>query len=268
MYTVPTSNLIAIAFVLLFSFAFPIGLLIFWRKRSKANLSAFFIGCGTFFLFAMVLEQLLHVAVLTAAGTGLTQNIWLYALYGGLAAGVFEETGRLVAMKFWMKNTLNRENAVMYGIGHGGIECMLVVGLAYVSNLVMALMIRTGGLETLTGMLGASADQASAVEALQTAAQQLCTSPAWQFYMAGVERILAVLLHIGLSYLVYRAVKEAKWFYYAAAIGIHFLVDAGTVVLGQYVPMIVLEMLLLVVVGLFMFWVISSWNKEERTVRV
>ena len=39
-----------------------------------------------------------------------------------VAAGVFEETGRLLAMKFCMKKDLDKKNAIMYGIGHGGIR--------------------------------------------------------------------------------------------------------------------------------------------------
>lgn len=257
MYTVPASNLVAIVCILIFSFVLPIGLFIFWKIRTKANWSAFFIGCGTFVLFALILEQLLHTTVLTIAGDGLRNNLWLYALYGGLAAGLFEETGRFVAMKFWMKRTLSRENAVMYGIGHGGIECMLVVGMTYISNLVMALMINSGGLQALTGMM----DEATA-QTFQTAVEQLCTLPAWQFYMAGVERISAVLLHIGMSYLVYRAVRESRIRYYAAAVGVHFAVDAGTVVLTQYVSAIGVEIVLLAVVIVFIAWVMRQYRNE------
>ena len=262
MYTVPTANIVAIGCMMVFSFVLPIGLLIFWRRQTKANWSAFFIGCGTFFLFAMVLEQLLHAAVLAITGTALTQKIWLYALYGGLAAGVFEETGRFLAMKFCMKNTLHRENAVMYGIGHGGIECMLLLGLSYISNFVMVLMIRSGGLETMLNTLNALPDQEEAAAALQTAVEQLCTLPAWQFYMAGVERISAVMLHIGLSYLVYRAVREKKILYYVLAIVIHFLVDAGTIVLMQYVPVIAMEIGLLAAVGIFMVLIARQYRSE------
>ena len=262
MYTVPTANIVAIGCMMVFSFVWPIGLLIFWRRQTKANWSAFFIGCATFFLFAMVLEQLLHAAVLAITGTALTQKIWLYALYGGLAAGVFEETGRFLAMKFCMKRTLHRENAVMYGIGHGGIECMLLLGLSYISNFVMVLMIRSGGLETMLNTLNALLDQEEAAAALQTAVEQLCTLSAWQFYMAGVERISAVMLHIGLSYLVYWAVKEQKLLYYVLAIVIHFLVDAGTIVLMRYVPVIAMEIGLLAAVGIFMVLIARQYRSE------
>ena len=259
MYTVPTSSLIAIVCILILTFVLPIGSLIFWKIRTKANWSAFFIGCGTFVLFALILEQLLHIAVLTIAGDGLRKNIWLYAVYGGLAAGLFEETGRFVAMKFWMKRTLSRENAVMYGIGHGGIECMLVVGMTYISNLAMALMINSGGLQAITGMM----DEATA-QAFQAAVEQLCTLPVWQFYMAGVERISAVFFHIGMSYLVYRAVRESRIRYYAAAVAVHFAVDAGMVVLAQYASVIVMEIILLASAVAVIVWVMRQYRNEQE----
>ena len=56
--------------------------------------------------------------------------IKLYALYGGLAAGLFEETGRLLAFRFILKPHTARITALSYGIGHGGIEAFWVMGLS------------------------------------------------------------------------------------------------------------------------------------------
>ena len=39
-------------------------------------------------------------------------------------------------MKFWMKKWLDFPNALMYGIGHGGVEAILLGGLSGISNLV------------------------------------------------------------------------------------------------------------------------------------
>jgi len=39
-------------------------------------------------------------------------------------AGVFEECGRHIVLKYLLKKDRTRENAVLYGIGHGGIEGM------------------------------------------------------------------------------------------------------------------------------------------------
>ena len=74
----------------------------------------------------------------------LSENLWLYALYGGLAAGLFEETGRYLTMRFLMKGKWTRENALMYGAGHGGLEAVLILGMASVNNLLYSVMINTG----------------------------------------------------------------------------------------------------------------------------
>ena len=116
--TVSGASLGGMIFSLILSIVLPIVLFILVKIKLKANLTSFVIGCATFIIFALMLEPILHSVVLTATGTLLTDNIILYGLYGGLAAALFEETGRLVAMKFFMKDSLNKPNALMYGIGH------------------------------------------------------------------------------------------------------------------------------------------------------
>ena len=64
-------------------------------------------------------------------------NIWLYALYGGLMAGLFEETGRYLAFSFALKKYRAKNvNALMYGAGHGGFEAIVIVGLTMINNIV------------------------------------------------------------------------------------------------------------------------------------
>ena len=43
----------------------------------------------------------------------------------------------------------------------------------------------------------------------------------WQVYLLGVERILALVMQIGLSFWVYQAVRQKKWIYLVAAYGLH-----------------------------------------------
>ena len=198
-----------IIFSLCISIALPVVLLIVVHKKTKARMAMAVIGAATFFLFAMVLEQILHAVVLGVGGERITGNIWIYGLYGGLAAGLFEEVGRFVAMRFAMKKQLNLPNALMYGVGHGGIEAILIVGLASVSNLVTSIMINAGTLEASLGAL----DQATK-EATLTQLSALWTTPSYQFFLSGIERIVAVTLHIALSVLVFQAVKLGKKFYW------------------------------------------------------
>lgn len=166
-------------------------------------------------------------------------------MYAALAAAVFEETGRLIAMKFWMKKWLDFPNALMYGIGHGGVEAILIGGLSGISNLVSMLMINSGAMQnTLAALPAESANQT--VSQLSA----LWTTPAPLFFVSGIERISAIILHIGLSLLIYRAVKAGKCrtaaFTAVLAYGIHFIVDFFAVAGPALLPIYVIE------IGVFM----------------
>lgn len=242
--TVSTASLIGMIFSLLLSFALPIVLLVLVKIKLKANLTSFVIGCAVFIVFALVLESLMHSVVLTAIGTFLADNIILYGLYGGLAAALFEETGRLIAMKFFMKESLNRQNSLMYGIGHGGIEAILLVGMTYVGNLLSAFMINSGALQASVELVDAEL-QKTTFEQIKV----LWELPSWQFYMAGVERLIAITLQIALSVLVYKAVSAKSRTFWFLAFGIHFAVDFLTVVItGLGAPIWIVETLLLAAV--------------------
>ena len=232
-----------IIFSLCISIALPVVLLIVVHKKTKARMAMAVIGAATFFLFAMVLEQILHAVVLGVGGERITGNIWIYGLYGGLAAGLFEEVGRFVAMRFAMKKQLNLPNALMYGVGHGGIEAILIVGLASVSNLVTSIMINAGTLEASLGAL----DQATK-EATLTQLSALWTTPSYQFFLSGIERIVAVTLHIALSVLVFQAVKLGKKRYWFLAFAIHVGVDFATVIAANYLNLVLVEVMLAVLV--------------------
>ncbi len=63
---VPVASVAGMIFSLILSIGLPIALLVFLRNRTGARVSAFLIGGATFFVSAMVLEQLLHSAVVAA----------------------------------------------------------------------------------------------------------------------------------------------------------------------------------------------------------
>ena len=246
-----------IIFSLCISIALPVVLLIVVHKKTKARMAMAVIGAATFFLFAMVLEQILHAVVLGVGGERITGNIWIYGLYGGLAAGLFEEVGRFVAMRFAMKKQLSLPNALMYGVGHGGIEAILIVGLASVSNLVTSIMINAGTLEASLGAL----DQATK-EATLTQLSALWTTPSYQFFLSGIERIVAVTLHIALSVLVFQAVKLGKKRYWFLAFAIHVGVDFATVIAANYLNLVLVEVMLAVLVAGVVALTISLCRKN------
>lgn len=91
----------------------------------------------------------------------------------------------------------------MYGVGHGGFEAVLILGIVSINNLVNVVLLNTGA---FTAALSENLDVQQALEAVSP----LATLPAWQFFLGGAERLMAMALHIALSLLVFKAVKDRK----------------------------------------------------------
>lgn len=178
----------------IFAFAMPIGLLIYWKTRHGLSLFPFLMGALSFLLFAMGMEQTLHAAVL-GTDTPLSKTIqntpWLYVAYGCLAAGAFEESGRFFTFKVLLRNYREKENAVAYGIGHGGIETILTLGLTYLLMTLVSFGVNIGGTE-LSPVL---------IESARTT-----TAPV--MLLAMLERVSAMILHIALSIIVFTAANR------------------------------------------------------------
>lgn len=259
---VPTANIVTICISLAVAFALPVALFILLRVKAKARVLPFFLGCISFVLFAMVLEPLLHQAVLGGAlAPAITGNIWLYALYGGFAAGLFEETGRYVFLLLVMKKDRLPQNALMYGAGHGGIEAVLLLGMTYINNLVYSLMINAGQGEQILAALGA-VDEATKAATVQGIAG-LATTPAWLFLIAGLERVLAVTLHIELSVLIYTAIRKKKFGYAVLAFALHMLVDSATIVINSVAPLWAVELSVLVMVVAIGFFALRLYKQAK-----
>lgn len=265
--TVPTLSILFMFITLIIAVGLPAALLIVWLIRTKANILSALIGAGTFVVFALILESIMHQIVFKFTGTTITGNIWLYGLYGGLAAGIFEETGRLVVMKTLMKKSLDKENAIMYGIGHGGIEAILIVGLSYISNIATSISINSGAIDDILASLP---DDVAQVTFDQIS--QLWTLTPSVFLMAGVERIAAVSIHLVFSYMVFLAVKQKKISWYFMAIASHAFVDAFTVIFNNYVNNIwMLEGALYIISIALCIWMILNYQKtpvEESPLQV
>ena len=205
----------------LFTTLIPIAAVIVFKLKNKnVSLLSALIGAATFIVFALILEQILHIFMLPIV----MNSTVAYVIYGVLAAGVFEETGRFLACKFLMKKRSDNKNAIMLGIGHGGIEAVLIIGLSMFSTLVIAVMVNTLGLEEFIKMTGIT-DQTT-VEALKGQIDTVVAYSMPTALMNIAERIFAMTLHICMSVFVMKAafVKSKQWLY-PAAIALHALFD-------------------------------------------
>jgi uncharacterized membrane protein YhfC len=142
----------------------------------------------------------------------------------GLFAGIFEETARYILFKYIMKNSRDWKDSIAIGIGHGGIEAILL-GIISITTLVQMIAMKD---TTALSAFGLTANQLEIVKT-QVAAYwaQSAVTPLFGF----IERISAMSLHIGLSVLVMYSIVcgQRKWFWFALLY--HALVDALAVYL-------------------------------------
>ena len=221
--TISVSIIITFAAELLFSLALPILALVIWKKKEGTELRPAWIGAAAYFVFGMVLEQLINAAVLgtgsSAVSAFLLGHPWLYAVYGGLSAGILEETARFLVYRTMLKDSVGRENAVTFGIGFGGLECIMVLGLTVLSTLMMSISFNNMGAEAFAAQYANSEYQI----VLETIAEINAISP-----LAGVmncvERAAVFALQIELSVLMFGVVRSQKFWLYPVSILLHAVV--------------------------------------------
>ena len=121
-----------------------------------------------------------------------------------------------------MKKNRTRENAVLYGIGHGGIEILAVILPAMITYLAVAVVFSSGDTENALGTLNITEETASAaLPSVQAAAVFDYALMA----MSIIERLLAMSLHIGLTVIVYYGVINGRKIFLPLAIILHMLTD-------------------------------------------
>ncbi len=229
-------NMTGMALSLLVSLAAVIAVFVYGRKKLRAPVASFFVGVGTFVLFALVLESLLHNLIYpTPVGQKIWGNTWLFALYGGAAAALFEETGRIFAAKTFLRRRNDPVNAYMYGAGHGGVEALTVGVVKQINNLALAATINAGkAADLLSPLSGAQYDSALAQ------LRALC-GDGTGFFLAGYERILAIATHICISMLLFRGLRERRAGLVVLCYVLHFALDAILVLINKAFGMIAAE---------------------------
>ena len=238
-------------------FAILIAAIWYARKQYKINFAVLGLGAVAFFASSQVLEKIVHLLVLHPQKDGtvplMTENPLLYVIYGISMAALFEETARLIFFK-WLekKRTLEDSDALAYGLGHGGLE-LIYIGIASLLNLFILF---------------------SAVESQNPNIMQLLPEStlatinnlaAWQIYLLGLERILALLLQVGLTFWVYQAVRQKKWIYLVVAYGLHALFDLAPSLsqVGWLSNPLLVEGLLTVEVIIFIYFTKAIFYKKQ-----
>lgn len=204
----------------------PVVLIVAWKMYTKRSLVPFWVGIMVFIAFSRMLEMIPHSLFLLSSNPvskAINGNAVLYVIYAATVAALFEETGRYLAFRFVLTKHPNKETAVTYGIGHGGIECVLVLGVTYIQYYAYGQLINSGSMDK---MLSAYKDSSQSVDALNQLITNIKGVTKMTCYMADLERISAMMVQIALSILVFQAVYVAgKKYMYWVAVALHFLMD-------------------------------------------
>ena len=197
--------------------ALLLGSIWYAKKKYQINLAVLGLGAVAFFVSSQILEKLVHILVLHPQKDGsialLQDHPLVYIIYGLAMAAFFEETARLVFFK-WLekKRSLEKADALAYGLGHGGLE-LIFLGLTSLINLYIVL----------------SAVQTQDPQVMQLLSENMLKTiqslSVWQIYLLGFERILALGFQLLLTVWVYQAVRQKKWIYLLAAYGLHAFFD-------------------------------------------
>ena len=238
-------------------FAILIAAVWYARKQYKINFAVLGLGAVAFFASSQVLEKIVHLLVLHPQKDGtvplMSENPLLYVIYGISMAALFEETARLIFFK-WLekKRTLEDSDALAYGLGHGGLE-LIYIGIASLLNLFILFSAVESQNPNIMKLLPEST--------LAT----INNLAAWQIYLLGLERILALLLQVGLTFWVYQAVRQKKWIYLVAAYGLHALFDLAPSLsqVGWLSNPLLVEGLLAAEVIIFIYFTKTIFYKKQ-----
>ena len=210
-------------FVALLLPVIAISVLSFQHKGDKI-ISAWILGAAGF----VVTQLLIRLPILTALQSQTwfisfsENNGFLFAFALAFTAGLFELAGRFVVAKLMQKN-LNYHRSLAAGLGHGGIEAMILVGITYLNNILYIFMINSG---TFDAVVSEAVATGVDVSALLTVKDQLISASPALFLLAGFERILAMVGHVAMSMIVCYGVYTGKPLKSALiCLGIHTLMD-------------------------------------------
>lgn len=251
---ISTTNMAAMICVAVITILGPFALLTIWCIKKKAKLMPALTGVIIFMVFARTLEMIPHMFFLfteNPISRVLTTTPILYALYGGLVAGIFEETGRFTAFHLLKKKFPGKETSITYGIGHGGFEVMSIVGFGFVQYISIAFMINNGSMDSM--MASATGD---ALTSLETAVSLVSSMTVTTCALALLERVYALIFHIALSVLVYHAVTVPgkKWLFPVA-----ILLHAGLDIFAGLYQSQVLSLLTTELISIFFTTLVAFW---------
>lgn len=214
---IPASSLVILGSTALFCSLLPIILAFIWTRKKELSMKPFFMGAAFYIFFVLVIESVVNELVFQ--NEILFNNTLFYIIYSCLAAALIEEGSRYIAFKYILKEN-HKEDALTYGLGHGGIEMILIIGISLLSSWMFGMIFNSVGLDAM--LSGSNEVQQSAIVEMITSLKNYGIR---ESMMCIAERISILVFHLSCSLIVYRAVykKEKRFFIYALIF--HFVMN-------------------------------------------
>lgn len=206
------------------SIGFPIAMITYFKRNYNASLFYLVTGACVFTIF----QLLIRIPLLNWLGgqfwfyTYIVQNKEIYIVILALTAGLFEEIGRFIAFKFLLVDKREWENGVIFGIGHGGVESIILVGINYLTFIFISFHLNFGLFKNVIGL----------IPNIDTVIQLLQETSPTLYLLAGVERLFTIIIHVALSLLVLESVRIGKSTGLILAIGLHTLLNASILLIS------------------------------------
>lgn len=262
--TLPIASIVCSVVSVLVAIGFPVFLFFFFRKKLDGKVRPVVVGALIFVVFSLVLEQISHFIFLYAdwdVSKYVSSHALPFALYASFAAGIFEEFGRLFGYKILLKKDRSSSTPIMYAIGHGGIEAIILGGLSQLSSLFTAITLRSKGLEGFLAQY-----DSSTADSLRTNLTTFYTTNSFLFLITGIERIFAIGIHVALSVFVYQSVvHREKRYLFPVAILAHAAIDflAALYQFGTISNVILVEAYCFVGALILLYFAIKLWKKDR-----
>jgi uncharacterized membrane protein YhfC len=220
---------------LIFVVAYPLVLALIAHHKQRVGWRYFAYGASVFFVFQLATRvpavQLIQAALADQlkASPALT---WAWLVVLALTAGIFEEVGRYFGYRVLMRREDKTwSKAVMYGLGHGGFESIVLVGGMMLLGIVNLWSFASGGFAQLP-----EDQKALAIQQVQG----LNAQPGWLALLGAWERLWTVPVQVAFSVVVLQVFRTGKliWLLWAVlghavvdliAVGLQQILGAGTV---------------------------------------
>lgn len=135
-------------------FAIPIGGFVHLNKTGHRKWLPFVIGVMTFVVSQVLIRiPLLQImTMLPQLQAYFSANALLYILLLSLSAGLFEEGARYIGLSF-LRDHRSLNDAILLGLGHGGVEAILLVGIPALSQGLSVYNASLAGMERVFAIL-------------------------------------------------------------------------------------------------------------------